>query len=530
MTTISLLVIVTKLTSQVYAQVPCEYGSVALTIDSGNAEAAVENDGHLFWAHGTSLPHFEVPKGSGINVIFRAKPWIGGLINGEIHFTGPQSGQLYYPGPLDQNGYGLPNCSDYDRIWKVSRSDLREIVESGKLSDDIKHWPSGLGAPTVDGNGIVDDYDPTSGDLPAIVGQESAWWIMNDGGRENVENLWFPQVGLEARVFVAAMPSRPNVEVYYFRYTFTYANSNPLEDAYIGFFMDPDLGDFDTDKFGSASWISTVYVYKKDNFDAKYGANPPALAITLLQGPLVDADGLDNNRNGIIDEPNERLDLTAFVAGNEIHKNRPTFFYNHLQGLCGRSGNPIRVGSGCISATGQPTTYWYSGDPVTGLGWLDDGTYDRAFLISSGPFDWLPGEEQTIAFAIIWARGNDNLESISRVRDIAGYLQNTPEFFAPDVSIGRPAALVASFVGFEPAYPNPADTQAFITYTVTDPTEVTLSLFNITGRQIATVHDSFQSPGKYTEIFDVSSLPTGVYFYRLSIGRLSATRPLTVIH
>ena len=36
--------------------------------------------------------------------------------------------------------------------------------------------------------------------------------------------------------------------------------------------------------------------------------------------------------------------------------------------------------------------------------------------------------------------------------------------------------------------------------------------------------------GEYTEEIDGSTLPSGVYLYRISIGRLTATKSLTVIH
>ena len=50
------------------------------------------------------------------------------------------------------------------------------------------------------------------------------------------------------------------------------------------------------------------------------------------------------------------------------------------------------------------------------------------------------------------------------------------------------------------------------------------------GREVRTELVGTKAPGEYTEEIDVSSLPSGVYFYRISIGRLTATKSLTVVH
>ena len=65
------------------------------------------------------------------------------------------------------------------------------------------------------------------------------------------------------------------------------------------------------------------------------------------------------------------------------------------------------------------------GDPVTRQFWSDMNfwqgqpnlPYDRKMLVSAGPFTMQPGEEQEVVFAIVWARGSDFLDSITRLRE-----------------------------------------------------------------------------------------------------------------
>lgn len=83
---------------------------------------------------------------------------------------------------------------------------------------------------------------------------------------------------------------------------------------------------------------------------------------------------------------------------------------------------------------------------------------------------------------------------------------------------------------FRPAYPNPSQQTATIEYEVTDSAPVSISLYDALGRQVSTIVNDYKVAGSHSNQIDVSLIPNGVYFYRIQIGRFSATKPLTVIH
>jgi hypothetical protein len=60
------------------------------------------------------------------------------------------------------------------------------------------------------------------------------------------------------------------------------------------------------------------YCYNGDPDDdggGAYGLNPPAVGIDFFQGPIADAnDGIDNNRDGQVDEPGEQITIARFVC------------------------------------------------------------------------------------------------------------------------------------------------------------------------------------------------------------------------
>ena len=78
-------------------------------------------------------------------------------------------------------------------------------------------------------------------------------------------------------------------------------------------------------------------------------------------------------------------------------------------------------------------------------------------------------------------------------------------------------------------YPNPFNPTTQITYELPQQSEVTLQVFDLTGRHVATLVNEQVSAGVYTVNFDGSGLSSGVYVYRLHAGNTVLTRKLTLI-
>jgi hypothetical protein len=58
---------------------------------------------------------------------------------------------------------------------------------------------------------------------------------------------------------------------------------------------------------------------------------------------------------------------------------------------------------------------------------------------------------------------------------------------------------------------------------------VRLVVYDLLGREVAVLVDEGQSPGSYRVTFDASSLPSGVYFYRLTAGNFVQTRRMILV-
>jgi hypothetical protein len=109
----------------------------------------------------------------------------------------------------------------------------------------------------------------------------------------------------------------------------------------------------------------------------------------------------------------------------------------------------------------------------------------------------------------------------------------------PVAQMGNSPRPAASGVAYEPAsftgysllqnMPNPASTSTSIAYTVGNAENVTITLFNSTGDQVASFDQGMNEPGEHRAVLDLSGLPAGVYSYTVQAGAWRATKMLTVV-
>ncbi len=78
-------------------------------------------------------------------------------------------------------------------------------------------------------------------------------------------------------------------------------------------------------------------------------------------------------------------------------------------------------------------------------------------------------------------------------------------------------------------YPNPFNPTTRIDYSIAKRTRVTLEVFNVLGERVATLFSGEEQPGKYSAVFNGSSLPSGVYFYRLTAGNFTSVKKLMLV-
>ena len=97
-------------------------------------------------------------------------------------------------------------------------------------------------------------------------------------------------------------------------------------------------------------------------------------------------------------------------------------------------------------------------------------------------------------------------------------------------------ALPSSFTLYQ-NYPNPFNPATTIKYSVPKPgaqngsqlQRVTLKIYDLLGREVASLADGYKAPGTYSVQFNAGSLSNGIYFSRLTAGGYSAVRKMILL-
>ena len=78
-------------------------------------------------------------------------------------------------------------------------------------------------------------------------------------------------------------------------------------------------------------------------------------------------------------------------------------------------------------------------------------------------------------------------------------------------------------------YPNPFNATTAISYSLAEPTEVSLKIYDVLGREVIILVDEYKEAGEHRVDFNASGISSGVYFYKINAGNVAETRKMTLL-
>ncbi|MCF8241298.1 MAG: T9SS type A sorting domain-containing protein [Melioribacteraceae bacterium] len=472
-------------------------------------------------------------------------------VNGSTYRSGLRPGMILETGEPDDPNNPLYSVFKLNKYW--------ELFPPGTEKDIFEYnhdnWPVIAGAPFIDNNndGV---YDPEI-DSPRYLGDETLFSVANDKDTTYSEFAYGSEpMGIEFQTLVWAFSSIPGLDdVVYKKYTIINKSNTVIEDMYLTYWADCDLGIWDDDFAGCDTNLNLGYIYNADeNDDGYYGYSPPAVGHMLLQGPIVQGEPTDTavfKEKILVGYKN--LPMTSFVfydalstysiLPEEGNYQGTLEFYNNMHGKKS-SGEPF-----INPNTDEETIFPLSGNPEEGIGWYEGAGWsgglskgDRIYAMSSGPFNFAPGDTQEVVYAIFMAEGSDNLNSVTELKSKGEYIHQYFDDVLADVT--KDNEVVISEYKLYQNYPNPFNPTTIIEFTI--PTverdlsrsnrselksalQTKLIIYDVLGREVKTLINKPMQPGKHKVEFSASDLASGVYFYQLKAGDYIDTKKMILL-
>ncbi len=122
-------------------------------------------------------------------------------------------------------------------------------------------------------------------------------------------------------------------------------------------------------------------------------------------------------------------------------------------------------------------------------------------------------------------------ETIQTKANRDAVMNSVLQYFGVPLSVEQPRSSISNSFELQQNFPNPFNPSTVISYQLPVNSKVSLKIFDLLGREIATVVDEYQYAGSHSVPFSISNyhIASGIYFYQLKAGSFSETRRMAVI-
>ncbi|MCH8035469.1 MAG: T9SS type A sorting domain-containing protein, partial [Bacteroidetes bacterium] len=392
-------------------------------------------------------------------------------------------------------------------------------------------------------------WDPNE-DMPDLLGDQTAWCVYNDGVTDRIRFTDVEPQGIEIQqtLFASRLPELENVIFIRYRIINRGTVAEVMDSVYFTFWSDPDLGVFDDDVVGCDTLLNSAILYNNGE-DAFYGENPPAFFTTLLQGPISESSlttdiGYDrmgpqlgfDEFQGYINKP-----ISSFVhyQSSDPILGGPRDEISARNYMLGYHPNGSEIDPciwnlgdvfGGIDCNAINRKFWYSGDPVEMIGWINTKPADQRSVLNTGPFILKKNKPITIIGAYVLGRGVDAINSITVARAnvqraIEEYNNNFSSLaYDPE----EPVYTITDYRLYH-NYPNPFNPKTTIRYDLPQDGIVTIKIYDILGQEIETLLNEFKNADRYEIEFNAAGLASGVYIYRIKVNEFITSKKMILL-
>jgi hypothetical protein len=96
-------------------------------------------------------------------------------------------------------------------------------------------------------------------------------------------------------------------------------------------------------------------------------------------------------------------------------------------------------------------------------------------------------------------------------------------------SVGSVEPAIPGRFELEQNFPNPFNPSTVVSSQYSVVSDVSIKIFDLLGREVATLVNERRAPGRYHDTFNATGLASGVYIYRLTAGSLTQSRKMVLM-
>jgi photosystem II stability/assembly factor-like uncharacterized protein len=493
-------------------------------LDANTISTWIRNNGNFNRNPFTGNSGFEWPKSENKYARYASGLWLGAEVGNDTLVALAEYDYEFLPGFTDASGNPQgKNDSNY-RIYKLQHN---------TNNPDRQFWPNSILGNSNQGAPVYFDQISNSW-KPLDFADQTMFYRFTDSYPESHYLNSGSTAPLKADVmkidFAFDEPEAIG-NISYMHYIIINKSTQIWNNTYITFWTDDDLGNATDDLVGCDTALGMAYTYNGTNNDGIYGIAPPAVSFVTIRGPKT-YTGNNNDTASYcyarFKSKYPKYKNAAFTVFNWYQGgSEPRNYYETYRFIKGLTIDGYQI---INPVTNQPTTFYYSGDPVTNTGWIQTSPTDQRFMMSFGPVTIPPNDTQMIVMAQVIARGTSNLNSITVLRQYAQIAKENYNNCFANVPIGimNNNEIVNEFRLYQ-NYPNPFNPVTVISYQLVVSSYTSLKVYDVLGKEVVTLVNEQQKPGTYSIDFDGNNYSSGLYFYELTIGDFRETRKMVLI-
>jgi len=337
-----------------------------------------------------------------------------------------------------------------------------------------------------------------------------------------------------------------------------------LEDAWIGYDSDMDIGDaFSDDRTSFIDWqitpegdtipVMTAFAWDEDFSETNFVGDPGFVGIAYIQSPGNSSDGIDNDRDGMIDEsPFNGID----DDGDGVIDDQPdevdqigleNYTYHNNPSVPGPREDPRSDSEGYRIMACNPPEECVETTVAS----------DVRFMMTSGPFSMEPGQVYRIVVAFVFAHAigdPDHLEVYGNpprpdpndpvLAEFMEVIQAARDLYSSGFALGieddprtGSSPLPGSF-SLAQNYPNPFNPTTTISLDIPgeagEKQHAALTVYDLRGRHVRTLVDKELGPGSHKVMWDGRNeqgqhVSSGIYLYTLKSGDQIYTKKMAIV-